>query len=153
MARRSALTSPPKAQVVAVASVYGAVSSTRPGSPATAARARAWALVDDDRAGRLVVYRYGAAGHRSALERHELGPIHRMTIVGPGRQLEAEGFPAVASGRVGSVRWAVELSSGEVVTATAAPCTCGAGALGYAGPVEGPHSVTYARVDLPWLLA
>jgi hypothetical protein len=59
---------------------------------------------------------------------------------------------AVVSARIGANRWMLSLASGQAATLTPAPCVCGAGAVGLAGPSGSPHTVAVVRGDqLPWI--
>lgn len=49
----------------------------------------------------------------------------------------------VATARIRGGKWAdLSMVNGRKLTQTVAPCVCGAGAVGYAGPMEGRHYVT-----------
>jgi hypothetical protein len=132
--RGGLVNAPPKQTVLSAGSLYGSAASTRAGSGATGAKVRLWVLLDEDYSGRLVAYRRLGRG----LERTDLGPIDRWVARPPvGRAL---------------AKWEVYLASGEVVTANAAPCVCGAGKVGYAGPVDEPHMIETVRGSLlEWL--
>jgi len=49
-------------------------------------------------------------------------------------------------------RWVLTFEDGTKGVLALAPCVCGAGAVGHAGPSGGPHSVGMVRADqLPWV--
>jgi hypothetical protein len=126
---------PPRERVLSAGSLYGSAASSVSGSPAAGAKVRLWVLLNPEGyAGRLIAYRPLGNG----LERNDLGQIDRMVVI-PARGRER-------------AKWTVQLQSGETVTANAAPCVCGAGKVGYAGPVEGPHTIETIRGSaLEWL--
>lgn len=137
MARRGLISAPPRQRVLSAGSLYGSAASSNSSSLAAGPKVRLWVLVSADYGvGNLIAYR----PHGNGLERNDLGPIDRMVV-------------QQARGR-SSAKWQVELQSGETVTANAAPCVCGAGKVGYAGPVDGPHTIETVRGSLlGWLEA
>lgn len=133
MPRRGVLNAPPRERVLSAGSLYGSASSTS-GSAALGPKVRLWALVDEEtNTGRLIAYRPDGTG----LQRTDFGLIERMVVTRGAR---------------GKHQWTVTLASGEVITASAAPCVCGAGKVGHAGPVDGRHTIQTVRGSLlEWL--
>lgn len=146
----SVLRAPPKPEILIAATMYGATHSSRSGSPATSPKTRSWIVVEDAPVhepvdepggrplpllvGRLVL-RMFVPGSRHLVATHDMGLIDEVEI----RQ-----------GR--NARWNVMLASGEQITAVAAPCVCGAGRVGNAGPTDERHSIQRVRPDsLPWM--
>lgn len=158
----SVLRAPRRQEVRVAATLYGTVSSSRGGSRATQSKARCWLLVgpapgqyaDDESvggpepvslplpdlpsAGRLIIRAF-APGSRTAVELHDMGLVDEAEVV-------------KARGRNAHTRWNIMLVTGEQITAIAAPCVCGAGRVGNAGPTDERHTVLHVRPEtLPWL--
>jgi hypothetical protein len=123
----SFLSAPPREQVWVVSSVYGSLS----GPAWSSTRTRLWILLESGDLAR---------------------PFARIC-----RNDAKTGLPyytdlgAVRSARHASKRLEMTMVDDLVWTLTEAPCVCGAGAAGMAGPVEGRYDLTQVRSDqLEW---
>ena len=128
------MNAPPREEIFVACSLYGPLTGINGLGPA-AGRARTWLIVDMDHPERRAVLRVGTTDPFTGQVVYQ----DTSTVVH-------------ASMRPGKTRTlTVRLSTGETVVHLEAPCLCGAGAIGYAGPTPNRHSISQVRVDdLPW---
>jgi hypothetical protein len=129
------LVAPPYDTVHVVTETFGMLLSHAPGEP-SAPRAKLWVLAEEipgDEShvhGRLIAYY--AHPQTGAVTRADLGLIASATLT--------------------SKHWDVLTVSHGRFVVNVANCLCGAGAVGYAGPVEARHVQVRVRRDAcPWL--
>lgn len=123
----SFVNAPPRESVYQVSSVYGALMG-----PVNFSRVRLWVLLND-----------GSVDQ----------PFARIC-----RNHPETGMPLYSDlGMVASVvsapkRLEITLVDGQEYTLVEAPCVCGAGSTGMAGPTDGRHEIVPVRTDtLSWL--
>lgn len=124
----SYLSAPPREQVWVASSTWGSLSG--PGSAMT--RTRLWILLDEGDPARPFA---------RICRNHPQTGVPVYTDLGP-----------VRSARVGFKRVELTMADDTTFTMVEAPCVCGAGAAGMAGPVEGRYETVTVRSDqLEWL--
>lgn len=121
------LTAPPRDQVYQVSSVYGSLSG-----PVNFSRVRLWILLNDGDPSRPFARICRNHPETGMPLYSDLGEVSAMTSA--PKRLE------------------VTLTNGDQYTFIEAPCVCGAGATGMAGPTDGRYEIVPVRTDtLTWL--
>ena len=132
------LRAPVKKVVRIVVGGYGQVMSTGHSTFSSQPRARLWIVLRPDDSGGEVPLLVEAHNDKSG-------------------KVVWQDLGIVSSANVSSKRWMVDLDGGARVTMVLAPCgSCGAGAVGVAGPTDEPHYPEHVRYDggrFSWLTA
>jgi hypothetical protein len=128
------MNAPARTEIFVACSLYGPLSGVPDLGPA-AGRARTWLVVDMQHPERLAVLRIGTTD-----------PITGAVVY---RDTQTVLHASMRPGKTRTLT--VRLQDGSTIVHLEAPCLCGAGAIGYAGPTNQRHSVSQVRVDdLPW---
>lgn len=123
----SFISAPPREQVHVVRSAWGSLS----GLTSSTTRTRLWILLDRGDPSRPIA---------RICRNHPQTGVPVYTDLGPVRSV-----------RSGSKRLELTMTDDSTWTMVEAPCVCGAGAAGHAGPVDGRYETVNVRTDqLEW---
>ena len=143
------LRAPPATKIGLVASAYGRASF----GPFTTPRCRAWIVYDPD--GDVTEPRLQIAVNRSdAQPTHPAVEIFNDDPGANARGARWYDLGIVAHAEISPKSWSVRLKDDSTpLTMVSAPCACGAGSVGLAGPSPHRHVAHWTRVpeDASWI--